>query len=67
VRTKFGVNLKASSENEKRRLAAISKVPLENINRIMFNYTKMESLPDTTVEELNESVKLINEFYQNSR
>ncbi len=67
VRTKFGVNLKASSENEKRRLAAISKVPMENIDRIMFNYTKMESLPDTTAEELNESVKLINEFYQNSR
>lgn len=65
VRTKFGINLKAASAGERNRLSSISRVPLENIEKIMFHYSKMESLPTTTAEELNEAVKSINEFYQN--
>lgn len=67
VRTKFGINLKGNTEVDKRKLANLSKVPIENIDKIMFSYTRMESLPDTTSEELNEAVVLINEFYGKSK
>lgn len=63
VRTKFGINLKANVEADKIKLANLSKVPIENIDKIMFSHTRMESLPDTTLDELNETVVLINEFY----
>ncbi|MFM9946227.1 MAG: hypothetical protein ACKVQB_13435 [Bacteroidia bacterium] len=64
VRTKFGINLKENSSDEKSRLSYLSKVNLNNIDKIMFHYIQMESLPDTTAEELNESVILINDFYK---
>lgn len=67
VRTKFGINLKNINEDDKKRLAYLSKMPIEKLEKIVFNYTKIKSLPDTTAEELNDSVVLINEFYKNSR
>lgn len=67
VRTKFGINLKNNSEDDKTRLAYLSKMPIEKVEKIVFNYTKIKSLPDTTAEELNDSVVLINEFYKNSK
>ena len=67
IRTKFGINLKNNNTEDKTKLAYLSKVSLEKIDKILFNYTKMQSLPDTNKEELNESVILINEFYRNSR
>lgn len=67
MRTKFGINLKNNSEDDKTRLAYLSKMPIEKVEKIVFNYTKIKSLPDTTAEELNDSVVLINEFYKNSK
>ena len=42
-------------------------MPIEKVEKIVLNYTKIKSLPDTTAEELNDSVVLINEFYKNSK
>ncbi len=67
VRTKFGINIKNDLLNDKSRLAYLSQVPIGNIDKIIFNYKKLQALANTTAEELNESVILINEFYRNSR
>lgn len=67
VRSKFGINLKNNLVEDKKRLSYLSKVPLETIDQIMFNHIKMETLPDTNVEELRETVALINGFYKISK
>ncbi len=66
VRTKYGINLKANLPDDKKRLSYLSKVPIEHLDKIVFNHAKMVSLPNTTLEELNESVYLINGFYRSS-
>jgi len=64
VKTRYGINLKDDRETDKKRLASLCKLPLTTINQIMINYTIIQSLPDTKAEELLNSVRLINEFYQ---
>ena len=63
IKTRYGFNLKNNHTEDKIRLAYITKVPQEDIEKIMQNYKKIESLPDTTTDELHESVVLINDFY----
>jgi hypothetical protein len=63
IKTRYGIHLKDNKQEDKTRLAYISKMPLDDIEKIMQNYRKIESLPDTTADELHESVVLINDFY----
>ena len=64
VRNTYGINIKDNLRADKQRLSLLSKLPVEAIDHIMFNYVKMESLPDTTADELKETVTLINNFYK---
>ncbi len=64
VKTRYAINLKLDKAEDKNRLAILSKIPLSTINQIMINYTIIQSLPDTKADELFESVRLINEFYE---
>lgn len=63
IKTNYGLNLKDNKPEDKIRLAYITKIPLPDIEKIMQNFKKIESLPDTTKNELHESIVLVNDFY----
>jgi hypothetical protein len=64
IRLKFSINLQNNERLEKLNLAMKSKVAIERIEKIMFCYNQLLALPNTTKDELNELVTLINGFYE---